>query len=326
MTALSLFTVLFLAFVLGRNNLSNIFGFAIGTKMVSFRTGFCAAVVFFMAGAFISGAATTQNVVRLGMITDYADSFAVSLGAGLMLLILGKIGCPASIVQTMTGAYTAFNLFYFKPLPAELLTHSVLAWFYAPLLGAVFTFFGFKGVHFLLRRYPIRLLLRDRVNRGGLVFVGAFSAYAFGANNIGSVLAPQVAFVPRVPLLICVTLFVSLGFFFADKKVIKTVSKGLFPLSSTEAFVVAFMSAFTLLLFSSQTLAQLAHGLSLPWFKLVPIPLSSVLVGSVFGIALSKGITGLKFKTLGLVLLSQFISPLGAGLLTYGFLICVNGV
>lgn len=325
MSILSFGAVFFLAFVLGRNNLSNIFGFAIGTKMITFRKGVVVAALFFAAGAIISGAATTQNVSRLGEVTGFAESFALCASAGAMLIILGRMGCPASIVQTMTGAYIAFDLFTHRPLPQELLMHSVFAWFYAPVLGAFFTFFGFKGLQNLLRRYPIRLLLRDKANRLGLLSVGAFSAYAFGANNMGSIVGPLVSLVSLEFLLPLVSAFVALGFFFADRKVIKTVSKGLFPLSSTEAFVVVLMSAFTLILFSSQTLAGIAAAWRLPWFQLVPIPLSSVLVGSVFGIALSKGITGLKFKTLGLVLISQFISPAGAGLFCYGLLICLKG-
>ena len=98
-----------------------------------------------------------------------------------------------------------------------------------------------------------------------------------------------------------------------------------FKLSPTEALIAVLMSAVTLLCFSSVTLERFLINCHLPTFPLVPVPLSGVLIGTVFGIALSKGPNGLKWKKAGTVVLSWFMAPTGAGLLCYGLLFLMKG-
>ncbi len=328
MTISAIITVFFLAVLLGRNNLSNLFGSAIGTRMISFQTGALIASVFVIAGAVLSGAAVTQNVTDLGAIRTIQDAFAVCFSAALLLWLLGKVGCPASVVQTTTGAYVAFNLFYRIPQPIPLLMQNISGWIYTPLMGCFLSFFGFKLFRYLLHRFPIRLLLRDKLIRIGLLSVGAFSAYAFGANNIGSVIGPMIPLniLPPDELFYGAGLFISLGFFFADRRVIETVSTGVFKLSPTEALIAVLMSAVTLICFSSVTLERFLVMCHLPTFPLVPVPLSGVLIGGVFGIALSKGPSGLKWKKAGMVILSWFMAPMGSGIVCYGLLYLMKGI
>ena len=322
MILLALSTALFLALMLGRNNLSNLFGPAIGTRMIPFQTGVLIASLCVLAGAVLSGNATTQNVSRLGILTSPSDILILCISAGVILFILTRTGIPASITQTTTGAYIAWNLFYHQPLPKTLLIQTISAWIYTPIIAGILAFLGLKFVRWFFKRFVIHLLIRDKMIRIGLLCVGAFSAYALGANNIGSIIGPFMYILHDVShfLFYLAGLIIAVGFCFADKKVIKTVSSEMFPLTPAEALVVVFMSAFTLILFSSIELKNILSSLSLPSFPLVPVPLSSVSIGAIFGIALSKGITGLKFKRAGSVVCSWFIAPIGAGIICYGLL------
>lgn len=322
MIFLALLTSLLLALMLGRNNLSNLFGPAIGTRMIPFNSSVLIAACFVMMGAILSGEATTQNVSRLGAISTSSDIFILCAGAGIILFILTKTGIPASITQTTTGSYIAWNLFYNNPLPQTLLIQTVSAWIYTPIIAGILAFFGLKSVRWFFKHFSVHLLVRDKLIRIGLLCVGAFSAYALGANNIGSIIGPFMHTFQKYPnLLFCIAgLMIAVGFFFADKRVIKTVSSGMFPLTPIEALVVVFMSALTLILFSSIELKNILIALSLPSFPLVPVPLSSVSIGAIFGIALSKGIAGLKFKRAGAVVCSWFVAPIGAGLICYTLL------
>ncbi len=327
MIILSIITVFFLAIMLGRNNLSNLFGSAVGTRMLSFQTSALIASIFVIFGAVFSGSAVTQNVTDLGDVQTLQDAFTVCFSAGILLWLLGKSGCPASVVQTTTGSYVAYNFFYHAPQPITLLTQSISGWIYTPIIGCFLSFFGFKFFRYLLHRFPVRLLLRDKLIRMGLLSVGAFSAYAFGANNIGSVIGPMVNLniLPIDELFYGTGLFIALGFFFADRRVIETVSTGVFKLSPTEALIAVFMSAVTLLCFSSVTLERFLTACHLPTFPLVPVPLSGVLIGAVFGIALSKGPNGLKWKKAGTVIFSWFMAPTGSGIICYILLLLMKG-
>ena len=178
----------------------------------------------------------------------------------------------------------------------------------------------------MLKRYPIKLLNRDLIVRFLLILVGSFSAYALGANNIASIAGPYISVnLNLMPLLFCVTaLAVSIGFLSADQRVIKTVSKGMFPLSPLEAFIVVLSSSLTLFCFSSTALKAFLTSLSLPSFPLLPVPLSEAVIGSIIAIALSKGIDGLKLKVAGQIVLSWFVAPVTSGVFCYLFLMLAH--
>lgn len=313
---------LFLGWSLGRNNLSNLFGPAIGTRMLPLKAGVLVASIFVFLGAIISGYATTQNVNAMADIKTVADAFIVCVAAGIVLYLLSYMGIPASITQTSTGALISWNLFYQLPLNIQLIIKMVLGWVYAPVIAGILAFISFYFMRFLLKRFPVKLLWRDHLIRFGLLSVGAFSAYALGANNMASIVGPYVSTqlfsIPVLFSLACVAVIV--GFMCADRRVIKTMSKGMFPLSPMEAFIVVLTSASTLFCFSSTDLKAFLTALSLPSLPLVPVPLSGAAIGAIVGIALAKGIDGLKWKAVGQIACSWIAAPLSAGLICYGIL------
>lgn len=322
MFVLTLAAVLFLAWTLGRNNLSNLFGSAIGTRMLPFHVCVGTAGVCVLLGALISGEATTHNVSGLGYITQLSDALLISIGAGGMMMLLSLCGVPASLTQTTTGAYIGWNLFYGQTLPIDLITKTFLAWIYTPLIAGFIAFILFRLLRLSLKKYPIRLFRRDSLIRTGLLLIGGFSAYSFGANNIGSLIGPYITlhYFSETALFFTACLGIGVGFLLADKRVIKTISSGMFPLSPTEALIAVLASAQTLFLFSSVELKNILSALSLPSVPLVPVPLTCAVIGAIIGVAVAKGIDGLKLKIVGKVIISWLAAPLGAGVLCYGFL------
>ncbi|MBQ9090459.1 MAG: anion permease [Alphaproteobacteria bacterium] len=322
MTFITVTVIFFLAWTLGRNNLSNLFGPAIGTKMLPFWFGISIAGLFVIFGALISGTATTQNVSALGHITRLQEALALSISAGITMFLLSKLGVPASLTQTTTGAYIGWNMFHQSDIPLGLVSKTVLAWIYTPIISGIIAGLLFYILRQMLERFPIHILWRDHVIRIGLLCVGAFSAYSFGANNIGSLVGPymNLGLFSKTVLFFGACIGIGFGFIFADRRVIKTVSTGMFPLSPAEAFIAVFSSALTLFLFSSIQLKLLLTALKLPSFPLVPVPLSCAVIGAIIGVAVSKGIAGLKFKIVGKVIFSWLTAPLGAGLLCIGIL------
>ena len=59
---------LFLGWSLGANDASNVFGTAVGTKMVSFKTAAVIASLFITAGAVYAGAGASETLGELGSI------------------------------------------------------------------------------------------------------------------------------------------------------------------------------------------------------------------------------------------------------------------
>ena len=307
---------LFLALTFGRNNISNLFGAALFTRMVSMRTATSIAILFVILGSIISGSGTSSSMLQLGSPKTMADAFLITLSAGLVLWGMTYKGMPVSIAQAMVGATVAFSIFQNNLTHTDILQKTICAWIYSPFLAIGVAFIVFKIMRWILKYRPISLLYRDVFTRAGLIIVGAFSAYALGANNVATISSPFISAsgwdALGVNLLICIA--VGIGFLTADKKVIRTMGSGLFPLTPLEALIVVFSGALTLFLFSWGGLKMLLEYYGLPSFPLVPVPMTSAIIGSIIGVSFAKGGYGLKYKMLGYILLSWIITPLMAGL------------
>ena len=72
---------LFLGWSLGANDAANVFGTAVGTRMVRFSTAALVCSVFVILGAVISGGGTTETLGKLGAISSLAGAFMAALSA-----------------------------------------------------------------------------------------------------------------------------------------------------------------------------------------------------------------------------------------------------
>jgi len=313
---------LFLAWAFGRNNISNAFGAAVFTRMVSMRTATVIGIVFVILGAIISGDGTSASMLKLGSPKTMLDAFMITVSAGLVLWIMTYQGIPISIAQAMVGSVVGFSLALQSLSQYDVLIKTVSAWLYSPFLATGVAFLIFKLMRILLRHYSVSLLKKDILTRFGLIMVGAFSAYALGANNVTGISAPFLTATDWgsiwVNLLICA--FVGLGFFTADKKVMRTMGSGLFPLSPLEALIVVFSGGLTLFLFSWGGLKGILTYYGLPSFPLVPVPMTSAIIGSIVGVSVAKGGYGLKYAMLGKVVVSWVLTPILSGLICFGLM------
>ena len=316
MMEFALIGIMILGWSLGRNNLSNLFGTAIGTGMVQLKSAAMLALIFIFTGAFLSGSGTTSSVLALGDLRTPLDIIIVMISAAGVLEILSRCGIPASIVQTIMGALIGWNFFYQAEIDWQLVFQMVAAWFWAPLIAAGIAFTLMAGIRRQLVRHPISLLNRDRLIRIGLILVGIWASYTLGANNTGVMTGPFFSVFKEssyyfVTFGVCFA--VGIGCFWADKKVIKTVGRKLFPLSPTEAFVVMMGTAISMTFFSMQSIRNMLISYHLPAFPLVPIPVSNVMIGAIVGISLTKGGNGLRWSVLGRIFLSWISVPVVAG-------------
>ncbi len=97
---------LFLGWSLGANDGANIFGTAVGTRMIKFRTAAIVSAVFVVLGAVISGAGATQTLGELGAVNAIAGSFTVALAAAVTVTWMTKLKMPVSTSQAIEGRVT----------------------------------------------------------------------------------------------------------------------------------------------------------------------------------------------------------------------------
>ena len=91
----------FLGGLLGANDAANVFGTAVGTRMVRFKTAAIVCSIFVILGAIISGSGTTETLGKLGAINALPGAFAACVAAGLSVYLMTKAGLPVSTTQLL---------------------------------------------------------------------------------------------------------------------------------------------------------------------------------------------------------------------------------
>ena len=77
---------LFLGWTLGANDAANVFGSAVGSKMIRFKQAAIIASIFVILGAVLQGAGGSHTLGKLGSVDALGGAFTVALAAGLTVL------------------------------------------------------------------------------------------------------------------------------------------------------------------------------------------------------------------------------------------------
>ena len=330
---------LFLGWSLGANDAANIFGTAVGTKMLKFKTAAIIGSIFVILGAVIQGAGASHTLGKLGNVSTLAAAFTVAFSAAITVFWMTRMRLPVSTSQAIVGAIIGWNLYTDNPTDAATLTKIVSTWVSGPILGGIFAVLLFMLIQLLSKKTKIHILYRDILIKYMLVFVGAFGAYSLGANNIANVMGVFtgaielpvidlgiVSFSSTQQLFFIGSIAIALGITTYSKHVMETVGNTLMPLSSEAAIVVVLSQALVLFIFSSQGLSDAIQSIGLPAIPLVPVSSSQIVIGSIIGIGIYKGGKQIKYNILGGISLGWLATPLAAGVLSFFMLFFVNNV
>ena len=339
MILLFLTSGLFLGWSLGANDASNVFGSAVGSRMVSFRKAAIIASVFVILGAVIQGAGATGTLGKLGAVNAVGGSFTVALAAAVTVYLMTKFALPVSTTQAIVGAIIGWNLFTGNQTDGRALTQIVTTWISGPIIGAVFAIILYMVVKAIKKNSSLHLIRFESYIRKGLIIVGAFGAYSLGANNIANVMG---VFIPAFnlqelnlglftlssaqQLFLLGGLAIAAGILTYSKKVMETIGSNIIELSSEAALVVVLAEALVLFIFSSSFLSDSFVRLGLPPIPMVPVSSSQVVIGSVIGIGLYKGARNINFRILGEISAGWIATPILSGLFTFISLFFVKNI
>ncbi|MGN1091539.1 MAG: inorganic phosphate transporter [Alphaproteobacteria bacterium] len=331
---------LFLGWTFGANNMSSVFGTAIGTKMISFKKAAIVASILIVLGAVISGQGVSGTLQDLGRVNTLAGAFMTALSAAITMFIMTHIGLPVSSTQAIVGALVGWSFFAHVDVKWDIVGKIVLSWFTSPLFAIIIAFLLTVFIRFYLKYRPVPMLYRDAYTRAGLFLAGAFCAYFLGANNIGNVMAPFVRVI-HLPTLDFFGLFslnsaqqlffigglaIVVGIFTYSNKVNETVGENVFAMSPIEAFVVGVTQGIILFLFSSVSFHNFLLKCHLPTFPLVPISNVGTVIGGLIGVCLTKKGQGLQIKALFRIMQAWIITPIISAFICYFALFFMQNV
>jgi len=322
---------LFLGWSLGANDAANVWGTAVGTRMVQFKRAALFGSIFVIMGAVISGSGASHTLGKLGSITTIAGAFTVALAAALSVYWMTKLALPVSTSQAIVGAIIGWNIFAKTGINLDSLYKIMGTWVFSPVLTAIIAFLLYFLIAFFLKKTNIHLIRLDSFTRTGLIVAGAFGSYSLGANNIANVMG---VFTPTSPfsdlnvanlftlssvqqLFLLGGLAIAVGIFTYSKKVMMTVGASIYKLSPITAFIVILSSSIVLFLFASEGLQLLLVSHGLPSFPLVPVSSSQSIVGGVIGISLAKKGRNVNYAILGRIALGWISTPVIAAVVSF---------
>ena len=330
---------LFLGWTLGANDASNVFGSAVGSKMIRFKQAAIIASIFVVLGAVIQGYGGAETLGKLGSVDALGGAFTVALSAGISVFWMTRLKLPVSTSQAIVGAIIGWNFFTENPTDINSLTKIVTTWISGPILGGIFAILLFLLLQYILKKSKIHLIKLDGYIKFGLLVVGAFGSYSLGANNIANVVG---VFVPSVPniildfgfftlngmqlLFLAGGLSIALGIITYSQRVMMTVGNSLMKLNAETAIVVVLAHSLVLFVFSSQSLSDLFVRIGLPEIPLVPVSSSQAIVGAILGIGLLKGGKSIQINVIGKIAFGWIVTPIIAGLIAFFALFFMSNV
>jgi len=331
---------LLLGWSLGANDAANVFGTAVGTRMVRFATAAVVCSVFVILGAVISGAGAANTLGALGSVNTLAGAFMAALAAAGTVYVMTKWGLPVSTSQAIVGAIIGWNLFSDSVTDSQTLIKIIATWVACPVLAGLIAVPLLKLVAYALGAARLHLLRLDSYTRIALIFAGAFGSYSLGANNIANVMGVFVDVSPFTgfsvaglitlssiqQLFLIGAIAIAVGVFTYSKRVMLTVGAGILPMSPVAAWVVVIAHSIVLFLFASQGLEHVLAKAGLPTIPLVPVSSSQAVVGAVVGLGLMRGGHDIDWKLVRNIAGGWVTTPLISGFVCFVSLFFLQNV
>jgi len=323
---------------MGANDAANIFGTAVGSRMLRFATAAAISAVFIILGSTVGGGAA-ETLSKLGEVNVLAGAFGVTLASAISVAVMTKFGLPVSSSQAIIGGIIGWNIYMGLETEMNMVTKIASTWVMNPILAMIFSFTLFFIVRKVFNLFNFHLLQQDFITRAGLVIIGGFGAYNLGANGIASVMGVFVSsnpfsgidlgfmyLTPQNVLFGVGGIAIAVGVITYSKKVMMTVGSDIYSLSPVGALIVVMAVSLVLFVFSSRVLHDWLISYNLPALPLVPISSSQASVGAVLGVALAKKGRNINFKSLIKITIGWVATPVMAIGITLGVLLVIEHI
>ena len=334
-TTMGLVLAFYIAWNLGANDAANPTDTAVGAGAVSLRNAILLFSVFAFLGAVLQGYMVIKTIGK-GVVKNVSPlgALVASLSAGLWITLATHKGMPVSTTHSTVGAVLGIGL------ASELLGHEakidlsvvykvVLSWITSPMLAIMLA----VAFYVLLARLASWMKQTgrnvDRFFKYFLLFNLAFSAYAFGTNDVGNATGVYVSAVSSITgmpdrttmfyLALLGAAGIMLGAFTWGKKVISTVGFKITRLDYVSGAAAELSNALVVWLFS--TIPKMLFGYGMP------ISTTHASVSSIIGVGLAKSrsLKGVDWKTVGLIAASWILTlPVAMGISATLYILLVH--
>ncbi|HPP57871.1 MAG TPA: inorganic phosphate transporter [Candidatus Hydrogenedens sp.] len=299
---LTLATAGFLGLALGANDAGNVFGTAVATRFIRFRTAGIVTFIFVVIGAVLQG---SKGIDTLSGITNQTVNTSILIGlvVAFVSFILTILGQPISLSQAVVGGILGLGLAQ-NNVQWHILEKVIICWIFTPLGSGFIAIVCYKLLFLIFAKIKVGILTRETIVRYGLLISGIMGAYALGANNVANTVgmfAGSWENISNTELSLLGGLFIGIGVILFSKSVMMSIGKGIVLLDGFSALVVVLSSGITVFIFS-----------------IIGVPVSSTqaVVGAIIGVGIHHGVHTLHPRMIKDIFLSWIIAPLSCLILT----------
>ena len=289
--ALGLALAAYIAWTIGANDAANPTDTAVGSGALTLRKALLLFSAFAFAGAMIQGWMVMKTFGKgVAEITELWDAVAAAAATAAWVTLASLKGLPISTTHSAVGAVigvalTKMLLGYPEAINLGVLSAVVLSWVTSPLGAMALAALLYPLARGLYARLGGRA---DSVFRWLLIGALAYSAYSFGANDVGNAVGVYSAFAhvagaawfdPRV-LAALGSAGIMLGGLTVGRRVIQTVAFGITRLDLATGFAAELSNALVVWLFTTVPSLLFGYGM--------PISTTHASVSAVIGVGLAK--------------------------------------
>ncbi|MDP4153024.1 MAG: inorganic phosphate transporter [Bacillota bacterium] len=300
---------LFLGWSLGTNDAGSVFGAAVSTRVIRYKTAVILISVFVIVGACTSGYRNITKVsgfANANGVNAGIKAFLVLLAAGLTVTAMSYLKIPISANQCIVGSIFGWGISC-RSVDMMKTGEFLLAWVVSPVIAAAFCFLLTYVVTHLFERQLHKLFVYDAVIKIGYLAAGIFASYTMGANNVANVTGLFVGPNNLLPSSLAAAAIgsgaIALGVLTYSKKVMTAIGSSVTRLTDLSGLMVVLSSA--------------AAIFTCNHFFGLPVPTANATVGAMVGAGLVKGAKNVNFKVFKNILTAWVVSPTAAGLLTF---------
>lgn len=325
---LGLFAALYIAWNLGANDAANPTNAAVGSGAIKLRDAILLFSLFATIGAIAQGYMVMKTIGK-GVVRDIdaIGALVASIAAGLWITLATWKGIPVSTTHSTVGAVLgigfAYTLLEHKPTAINwnVVFTVILSWITSPLSAIILSMFLYYMFTYLNNCLSRKIGNPSRIFKYILIFNLAFSAYAFGTNDVGNATGVYVSVISKlygVPdmstmfyLAILGSVGITLGAFTWGYRVIRTVGYNITRLDYVMAAAAGLSNALVVWLFSTIPKLLIGYGM--------PISTTHASVSSVIGvgIARTRSIKALNLRTVVVIIASWILTVPIAALLSF---------
>ena len=257
------------------------------------------------------------------------DAITASAATAFWITLASYKGLPISTTQSSVGAVLGIGLIYTLlgyggSINVAVLVKVFLSWLTSPLGAIVLAAIFYKLFTNIAGRLARSGKNVNKIFRVVLICALAYSAYSFGANDVGNATGVYVTVVSvggvsaptfdlRTAFMLAAlgALGISLGGFTLGKRVIKTIAFGITRLDYITGSAAGLANALVVWLFTTIP--------SIVWGWGMPISTTHASVSAVLGVGLAKyGVRGVNWRTFIKILISWFLTVPITALFTMG--------